>query len=59
MRETIVVKCNKLNPEHTDIFEFQFRTSELFVTSVPISQECVHENSERWAGDIPKFIGFH
>ena len=51
--------CHKINPGSTEIFEFQARNSESFRTSVPIPQECVHENSERWAGDIPKFIGFH
>ena len=47
-RETIVLRCNKFNPGSTGIFEFQVRTSELFVTSVPTSQECVHKKSERY-----------
>ena len=46
-RETIVLRCKKLNPGSTEIFEFKVRNSELFRTSVPISQECVHENFER------------
>ena len=47
-RVTIVLRCNKFDPGSTDIYEFQFRTSQLFVTSVPTSQECVHKNSERY-----------
>ena len=47
-RETIVLRWNKFNPGSTDIYEFQVRTLELFVTSVPTSQECVHKKSERY-----------
>ena len=45
-RETIVFRCNKLNP--TKILWCQVRNSELFGTSVPTSQECVNKNSERY-----------
>ena len=41
-RETIVLRWNKFNPGSTDIYEFQVRTLELFVTSVRTPQECVH-----------------
>ena len=37
-RETIVLRCNKVNPGSTEIFEFQVRNSELFGTSVQTSQ---------------------
>ena len=46
-RETIVLRCNKLNPRSTEIFEIKVRNSDLFWTSVPTSKECVHNNKER------------
>ena len=58
-REKIVVRCNKFNPGSTDIFEFQVRTSELFVTSVTTSKECVHKNQNDisfGAGYITNFV---
>ena len=57
-RETIVLGCNNFNPGSTGIFEFQVRTSELFLTSVPTSKECVHNNKERYilqSWRYPKF----
>ena len=45
-RETIVLRCNKLNPGSTETFEIKVKNSDLFWTSVPKSEECVHKNSE-------------
>jgi len=47
-RETIVLRCNKLNPGSTEIFEIKVRNLDLFGTSVPTSQEYVHKNLERY-----------
>ena len=47
-QETIVLRCNKLNPESTEIFEIKVKNLYLSGTSVPKSQECVHKNSERY-----------
>ena len=47
-KETRVLRCNKLNPGSTQIFEYQVRNSELFRTGEPIFQECVHKISERY-----------
>ena len=44
-RETIVLRSNKLNPGSTEIFEIKVRNLDLFGTSVPTSQECVHKYS--------------
>ena len=47
-RETIVLRCKKINPGSTEIYEIKVRNSDLFGTSVPTSQKCVHKNSERY-----------
>ena len=44
--ETIVLICNKLILGSTEIFEIEVRNSDLFGTSVPTCQECVHNKSE-------------
>ena len=45
-QETIVLRCNKLNPGSTEIFEIEVSYLDLYGKSVPSSQECVHKNSE-------------
>ena len=47
-QETIVLRCKKLNPGHTEIFEIRVGILDIFGTSAPTSQECVHKNSERY-----------
>ena len=47
-RETIVLRCNKLNPGSTEIFAIKVRNVDLSGTSVKTSKECVHKNSERY-----------
>ena len=47
-RETIVLRCNKLNPGSTEIFEIRLKILEILGTCVPTSQECVHKHSERY-----------
>ena len=47
-QETKGLRCKKLNPGSTEIFEFNVRNWDLFGTSVPTSQECVHKKSERY-----------
>ena len=47
-RETIVLRCNKLNPGSTEIFEINVRNSDLFGASLPTSKKIVHKNSERY-----------
>ena len=38
-RETILLRCNMLNPGSTEIYEINVRNSELFGASVPTFQE--------------------
>ena len=55
-RETIVLRCNKLNPGSTEIFAIEVRNLDLSGTSVKTSKECVHKNSERYL--ISRFVRF-
>ena len=54
-----MLRCNKLNPGSTEVFEIKVRNLELFGTSVPTSQELslkIQKDISSKAGDIPKFV---